>query len=254
MRYTKTFEVSSHDVDVNNNIKPSSLQRFMMEAAVCQMRDRKPTYGELFTRDQAFILIRVTIEIYKQIHQFQTIQVQTWNCPPQGATFLRCFEVYCGDELMVRAHTVWGVVSPSDGTIWKPSEVDISNYETEDALTMALPTRLRLPRDVDFEPVAAKSVLYGETDMNMHMNNTYYMDILWNYIPDILNKEVTSVCLRYLTEAPLGSEMHIYRGKLQEPLAGDTRAKETYCFRTMIDGKINVEALVGVRETVSWRT
>ena len=62
-RYIKHFEVSSHDVDVNDHIKPSSLQRYMMETAMCQMRDRKPTYGELFHKDQAFILTRVTIEI-----------------------------------------------------------------------------------------------------------------------------------------------------------------------------------------------
>lgn len=248
MRYTKEFEVSSHDVDVNNHIKPSSLQRYMMETAMCQMRDRKPAYAELFAKDQAFILTRVTIEIFHQIQQFTKIQVQTWNCPAKGVTFLRCFEVYCEGELMARAHTVWGVASPSSGKLWKSTEVDISNFESEEALEMTLPTRLRFPKELEFEEVGTKTVLYGEVDMNMHMNNTYYMDVLWNYIPDIQNKELTSVCLRYHAEAPLGGELEISRGQLKQPLEEDHQAEETWCFKTMVEGALNLEAMVGVRQ------
>jgi acyl-ACP thioesterase len=248
MRYTKHFEVSSHDVDVNNHIKPSSLQRYMMETGMCQMRDRKPAYSELFAKDQAFILTRVTIEIFHQIQQFTEIEVQTWNCPAKGVTFNRCFEVHCNGELMARAHTVWGVASPTSGKLWKANEVDISNYESEEALEMNLPTRLRFPKDLAFQPVGNKTVLYGEVDMNMHMNNTYYMDVLWNYIPDILDKEVTSVSLRYHAEAPLGAQLQIQMTKLPETLAGDESAEETWCFKTFVDGELNLEAMVGVKE------
>ena len=253
MRYRKTFEVSSHDVDVNDHMKPSSLQRYMMETAMCQMRDRKPTYGELFHRDQAFILTRVTIEIFHQIRQFTEIEVHTWNCPAKGVTFNRCFEVYCEGRLMARCHTVWGVVSPASGKLWKASEVDLSNYESEEALEMNLPTRLRFAKDLTFEPVGTKKVLYGEVDMNMHMNNTYYMDVLWNHIPDILNKEVTSICLRYHAEAPLGADLQIQMTTLPTPHSEDNAAEETYCFKTFVNGELNLEAMVGVRKTESWR-
>ncbi len=253
MRYTKRFYVSSHDVDVNNHIKPSSLQRFMMEAAMCQMRDRKPAYGELFAKDQAFILTRVTTEIFKQVEQFTEIEVQTWNCPAKGVTFLRCFEVYCEGQLMARTQTVWGVASPETGKLWKASEVDISNYESEEELNMILPTRFRFQKDLEFVPVGIKKVHYGEVDMNMHMNNTYYVDVLWNYITDILDKEVTSVSLRYHGEAPLGAELEIFKSKLPEPQAEDANAEETYCFKSFVGGKLNIEAMFGVRKTQSWR-
>lgn len=253
MRYIKEFEVSSHDVDINDHIKPSSLQRYMMETGMCQMRDRKPTYGELFHKDQAFILTRVTIEIFHQIKQFKPIKVQTWNCPAKGVTFTRCFEVFCEDRLMARAHTVWAVASPTTGKLWKSSEVDISNYESEAALDMTLPTRLRIPKDLELESIGTKTVLFGEVDMNMHMNNTYYTDVLWSYIPDVRNKEITSICLRYHAEAPLGAQLELTMGKLQKPLAEDDKAEETYCFRTFVNGELNLEAMVGVRKTESWR-
>ena len=254
MRYRKSFYVSSHDVDVNNHIKPSSLQRFMMEAAMSQMKERGPSYGELFAMDQAFILTRVTIEIYAQIEQFTEIDVETWNCPAKGVTFNRCFMVYCGGKLMARAHTVWGVTSTKTGKLWKSNEVDISNYESEEELIMMLPTRLRFSKDLNFAPVGTKRVRYGEVDMNMHMNNTYYADVLWDYIPDILEKEVTSISLRYHGEAPLGSELSIMMDKLSMPMPQDERAEETYCFKSYIGEILNIEAMIGVRKTESWRT
>ena len=83
--------------------------------------------------------------------------------------------------------------------------------------------------------------------MNMHMNNTYYMDVLWNYIPDILQKEITSVSLRYHAEAPLGAELKIQMTKLPEPLAEDKNASETWCFKTFVGEELNLEAMIGVR-------
>ena len=85
------------------------------------------------------------------------------------------------------------------------------------------------------------------------MDNTYYVDVLWDYIPDILNKEVTSVSLRYHAEAPLGSELEIIMGQLPEPVPQDEQAEETYCFKSFVSGNLNIEAMIGVKKTKSWR-
>ena len=59
---------------------------------------------------------------------------------------------------------------------------------------------------------------YSDVDINLHMNNTYYPDMLWGLIPDIQEKEVTSVNLRYQKEAPLGGEITIYNIFRKNPL------------------------------------
>ncbi len=86
MRYTEKYKVTSHDVDVNNNMKPSLVLRYMQETANHQMRDRKPSYYDLFFAGKSFIITRITIEIYEQIHQYDEIEVATWRCPEKGAT------------------------------------------------------------------------------------------------------------------------------------------------------------------------
>ncbi len=247
MRYTENYEITCHDVDVNNNIKPSLILRYMQETANHHMRDRKPSYTELFSEGKSFILTRITIEIYAQLHQFDKIQVQTWRCPEKGATFIRCYEISRGGEIIARAYSVWAVANRRTGKLCKASEVDISNYETEEPLELRLPTRFRLPKDLAMEKAGEKTVFYSDVDMNVHMNNTQYPDMLWNFIPDVMEKEVTSVNIRFMKEAPLGSQLEIYMAKTAELMPEDERAEETYCFMSKINGEVNVEAEFGMR-------
>ena len=248
MRYVEHYEISSHDTDYNDYIRPSLLQRYLIETADHQMRDRRPTYYELFADGKAFILTRITIEIYGQIKKYDKIDVQTWRCPDKGASFTRCFQVLRQGEVMAKGYSVWAVVNHQTGRLCKTSELDLSNYEVEEPHPMNLPNRFRLPKDMEFTHVGDKVVFRGETDINRHMNNTYYSDMLWNYIPGIEEKAVTSVNLRYQKEAPLGGKIEIYMGKLDEPAAGDENAEETYCFYTKVAEGINVEAMISVKK------
>ncbi|MEE0741467.1 MAG: thioesterase [Emergencia sp.] len=247
MRYTEHYEVSSHDVDTNNYIRPSLLQRYLIETADHQMRDRKPTYYELFVEGKAFILTRISIEYYGQISKYDRIDVQTWRCPEKGATFIRCFTVFKEGKLMAKGYSVWAVVNHRTGKLCRASEVDISGYETEEPHRMQLPDRFRLPKDIEYIHVGNKKVFLGETDINGHMNNTYYADILWSFIPDVLQKTVTSVNLRFQHEALLGEEMEVFMGRMKEPLAEDEQADETWCFYSKVNGQINIEAEIGVK-------
>lgn len=248
MRYVEHYEISSHDTDYNDYIRPSLLQRYLIETADHQMRDRRPTYYELFVEGKAFILTRITIEIYGKIAKYDKIDVQTWRCPEKGATFTRCFQVMRGDEVMAKGHSVWAVVNHETGRLAKASELDLSNYEVEEPHEMNLPDRIRLPKDVVYTHVGTKVVFRGETDINRHMNNTYYSDILWGFIPGIEEKAVTSVNLRYRKEAPLGGKIEIYMAKRETPVPEDPHADETYCFYTEVEAGINVEALISVKK------
>lgn len=247
MRYQDCYTVTSHDVDINNHMRPSMVQRYMIETADHQMRDRKPTYYELFQEGKAFIVTRISIELYAQVEKYDEIEVQTWRCPEKGATFTRCFEMLRDGVTVAKGYSVWAVVNHQSGKLCRAVEVDLSNYELEQPHQMMLPERFRLPKDLDFVQVGVKQVAYSDVDINLHMNNTYYPDMLWGYIPQIQEKQVTSVNLRYQKEAPLGGEISIYMAKLLAPAPEDPNAEETYCFYTEVEAGINVEAMIGVR-------
>ncbi len=248
MYYAERYTVSSHDVDVNNNIKPSNLLRFMQETANRQMRDSHPSYEELFFSGKSFIITRVSIEAYQQIHQYQDIEVRCWVCEGKAATFIRCYQIWRGKELCANAYSEWALTDMKTGGLVRTTDVDFSSYETDEVLKLDLPKRFRIPKDLELKKLGTEKVLYSNVDLNGHMNNTYYPDMLWNFIPDIEEKAVTSLNIRYAHAAMLNTEVEIRGAEADSSLSKDPRAQQTYVLESSFDGTKNVEAVFGLRD------
>lgn len=248
MFYSADYRVGCMNVDVNDIIKPTDLVMYIQDTANSQMHDRKPSYAELFADNKAFIITRFSLEIYAEIHQFDDITVRTWTCGEKGATLYRAYQVMRGGDCVALATGDWAVVGVNDGRIYRTSEVDLSNYESGEKPVLSIPQRFRFPKDTEFSDAGSYTVQLSDCDMNMHMNNTRYHDMLWNRIDGIIDKEVTSINIRYRTEAQLGENIDIFRGTVPLETAGDPNADEVIAFRTETGGKANVEALIGVRD------
>lgn len=262
MYYSMEHHIGCMDVDVNNNIKPTELIKCIQETANGQMNARKPSYFELFWDRKAFIITRFSMEIYEQIHQFDDIETRTWTAGTRGATFFRGYEVVRNGRCVARASGDWAVVDTEDGHIYKTKEIDLSNYESADKPVLSIDEKLRLPKKLEMAGCGTHHVMLSECDMNMHMNNTQYANMLWNQIDGVLDKEITSFNIRFRAEAKCGSDIMIMRGVpgsrkakaddqnpdgLILPDYGDRAADELAVFRTETGGRTNVEAVFGLR-------
>ena len=249
MKYTEHFEVRCHEIDENNHILPSHLCRLMQETANHQMRDRKPSYYDFFFEGKAFIVTRMCIQIYEQLQQYDQVEARTWRCEAKAATLPRCYDVVKDGKIVAEAYSEWAVPNRVTGKLSRASEIDLSTYEKDDVLDLDLPKRFRFPKETDFQCVGTHHVRYSDCDMNRHMNNSNYIDILWNYVPEVWNKEVTSVNIRFMKEAPLDADIEIYIARLDLAMGNDPYAEELYGFLSKVDGEINVECMMGLRMT-----
>ena len=254
--YIEQFEIMSHDVDMNNNVKPSVLVRFLQETANHHMRDRRPTYYELFAEGKSYILIRMKCEIKEQLKPYDRVEVLTWTGSGKGATFKRNYilrktgnvvEGELEEPLEIaRAYSEWAVVNIDDGHIFKVDEIEHGNFEVDEDIEMELPTKFHIPKDAEFEYSGSKVIGFTDCDMNRHMNNTLYQDMFWNYVPDVRNKVMTGFTMRFMKEAALGRTLSIYRSPVESVYHGD----ETWCFKSFVhdgdekDSKANVEILI----------
>lgn len=248
MYYAEHYAVSSHDVDVNNNIRPSVLLRFMQETANHQMRDGKPSYYELFFSGKSFVITRISIEVYEQLHQYDEIEARCWVCQGKAATFIRCYQIYREGKLCASAYSEWALSDKKNGGLVRTSEIDFSRYESDDALDLDLPKRFRIPRDMELDQMGEDRVRYSQVDLNGHMNNTYYPDMLCDCIPDIEGKMVTSMNVRFVHEALLNTELQIYGAEAPLSMAGDPRADEVYVMQSRMGSRKNVDAVFGLKK------
>lgn len=213
MRYSVEFEILSHDAGHNGEVHPSAICRYFQEAADGQMRADGPTYRELIDQGYAFVLSRLNVVVHGVLRAYDKVTVQTWAYdPPRGVSFERYYQMYRGEELVAEAASVWALLNVDTGTLCRVGEVEV-HYGTDEPLPLSC--RFRLP-SVEFEIVGERTVRYSDVDINNHMNNTRYPDMLCDFIPEIDHLRITGVQIHYVAEAPLSETLTVRRAVTEE--------------------------------------
>lgn len=234
MKWIENYRVNSHDCNERGSVRPSLMLRYMQETANLQLYNLGPTAEELVREDRAFILSRLNMSIYGELHAYENITVSTWACESRGVSFNRCYQIRRGDELIAEAVSVWGLIGISDRRIYRVEDVTLG-FDVDEPLELDAPKRVHIPRDMKLALVGERAVVYGDIDSNRHMNNTNYPDMLCDFIPDIERKRVLNVGITFAGEAKRGEVLKIYMAE------NDGQ----YYFRTIrTDGAVNVDATV----------
>ena len=241
--YTQEYRVRSYHVDRNGIAKPAFLLQEMQDAGDRQMSAERPSYHDFLAEGKSFMLSRIDIVFHREIHMDDILMVSSWPCQGRRATFPRCYHMEKDGQPVAEAFSHWTLVSVEDRKILTVDDADFSNYTIGQPKDL-MKGKLRIT-PADWEPMekmGEKKIAYSDIDCNGHMNNTYYMNVLCDCIPELeaQTHRVAYARVHYSKEAPLGDKITIYRGMKN---AG------CYLFRTMKeDGEVNIEAEIGVTE------
>ena len=241
MAYIFNTEVSTHDIDLNGNAKPSEILRYLQEAANKNFSDMGPSYSELLENNLSFIISRAAINIYSPLKELEKISVETWATENSGVIFPRSYRIKSGENVLVEALMNWALINTTDKSFVRGSEFDVSVYGTDEPLDIS--TRFKIPKDMDLKLVGEKKVMYSDIDKNRHMNNTKYPNVLFDYIPNVEKLFISGIMINFASEAPFGATLKILMSEAEV-----TEDGLNYYFRTTIDDKTNIEALIRVKE------
>ena len=143
--------------------------------------------------------------------------------------------------MAAEAFSHWTLVGVEDRKILTVDDADFSNYtigEPKDLMKGKL--RIASAEIKEMEAVCQKKISYSDIDCNGHMNNTYYMDLLCDWVPELeaQTHRVAYARVHYSKEAPLGDKVTVYRWE---------KSPGCYLFRTIKeDGEVNIEAEIGL--------
>ena len=238
MKWTEHYKINAHDVDFNNIVSATGIMRYMQDTANCQMEGQKPSYNELFDSGRVFVLSRMRMSIYGKLYSHDEVDVSSWACESSGVSFNRCFSVEKDGLKVAEAMSVWALLDRNTGRFVRVNDFE-NNYSTDAMVELDLPARFRIPQGLQLSLVGERTVEYQDVDMNRHINNTKYPDILCGYIPNMERNRVIKLELNYLAEAPLGETLKVYMAE----------SDGSYYFRTVLpSGKTNVEAEIMLEE------
>ena len=216
MIYSEQYTVQWHDTDANRRLRPGQLLVYMQETANRHLRNSNMDLDRL--RDErglGFLLSRVSVCIYEQLHAYDEIQVQTWICDGKGLSFNRCFRVLRGQAVVAEAFTVWALMDIGNQTLMRQEQFEYP-FTGELPISLSLPIRFRVPAIGEMTKVGERRIVYSDLDYNRHMNNTRYPDMLCDFTDGITEREVVGFSLSYLQEASFGKCLSIYRSDMGE--------------------------------------
>ncbi len=236
MKWTENFCVNSHDCDSSGLMRASLVLRYMQETANLQLKKFGPTNEDLRGKGMAFILSRVNMSIYHPLLAYEDFSVSSWACESRGVSFNRCYSIRRGDELIAEATSVWGLVGIEDRKLYRVGDIALG-FDIDEPLELDVPKRVHIPREMNLSLIGERSIVYSDLDINGHMNNTNYPDMLCDFIPGMTKKRVLTLSISFANEARPGDVLKVYMAQ----------SDDQYYFKTVrSDGATNVEAVVMV--------
>lgn len=232
--FKKDITVDTHDVDFNGVCRASSVLKYIQSAAEAQLTDNGMSYDRLKEAGRAFIISRMHIEINDEVRVDDCLSAATFPCDSRGFSFLRCYQLTRGDDVVARAISVWALIDTQTRALVRVSDFDL-NLPTFAPLDMQL-GHFRMPDTIS--KAGEYTVGYADLDRNAHINNTKYADIYANFLP-LENKRISSLSISYVSEAKMGDKLTVFRAE----------EDGVYYIRTVkSDGRINSEARIMLAE------
>ena len=240
-KFTRDTYMDTYNTDIARRATAGGILRQFNETATQNMAAFPPSYDQLLDMGKALMVSRMDIEILRTPMLEEPIQCSTWPIVPKGAVIRRCYEISKNGALLARGASDWALVETASRKILRMDADTFPGYNYGDYVNL-YNKRFHIGKETaeSMETVGSHRVTLRDCDCNGHMNNTYYLDLLCDFIPELYDFEhhwVNSVRLHFAKEAPLGSEITMRRRK-----DGDT-----YLFQTFLeDGSLNIECQIGI--------
>ena len=221
----QTTMVDYDEVDTNFRMKlPVLFQRFQ-RAALHHSESVGLGSEAMVAAGAVWILNRMQVEIHRMPVYRETITLRTWHKGSAGFRAGRDFLVFCGDEKVAAATSVWLFYDLNRQRIAKiPKSVSEPYTAEADAALDAGAVDFEVDKTFAPQQTVSITTREGDYDPNGHVNNAVYLEYLDTLIKrtGIGNGRVGGVGIQYLKE--IGRDVHTIQ-------AGVTSAANTHRFR-----------------------
>ena len=243
-RYQKQVRLSYTECDFHGELRPSAMMRHIQEAAGEHLDALSISRELLWEEGYVFLLTRVRLKIHKIPTAGETIKIVTQPYPPKGAQYFRrvFFNSMDGKTLAI-ADTAWVLANPDTHKIIRPSEFPHQiHYAREDYDYGWIRERIQKPDTL--EPVGNRTLRWSDIDVNMHMNNAVYSDIMLDCLPEQCYRKYAlqeyTIC--FIGEAQLGDKLTLFA---KETAPGiwfvGAQKRDGPCFETITKWKNRAE-------------
>ena len=199
--HREQYTIAPIHLDRFGRVKPSVLLHFAQEAAGEHCNLLSVDWNTLATRQLFWAVTRHRMQITRLPELGETITVETWPMPTTRVAYPRSTVAYDsrGNEIF-RSISLWVLMNTETRAMVLPKKSGIDVPGTLRGNELAVPASLH-PKVQEHH--ALRQVGFTELDRNGHMNNTRYMDWIFDLLPSEFHRAhpVRDLTICYLSEA-----------------------------------------------------
>lgn len=181
--YTQKFTVYRHDGDHRGLVKPGALLRYAQQIATVHAEAVGLTDEVYAATHTAFVLAKLALHITRtpKVDEELTAVTQPEACKRAVNKRITRFLDAAGQEVAV-VDSRWVLIDTEKRTILRKHPPEFQDFWASD-VPFELPLKMQKPAPESCTSLGQCTAGYSYCDMNGHMNNTRYVDVICDALP-----------------------------------------------------------------------
>ena len=203
------FHIINSDADCFGRLKLSMLLSYCQEVAGKHCIELGTDYESMTAKNMFWAIIRQKVQITRLPRIGETITLETWPMPTARTYYPRATVGYDaeGKELF-KVLGLWVIMDLNSRAMILPKKSGVNVEGIVRGNELSIPGGLT-PKDLDAQE--CRRVRFGDLDQNGHMNNTRYLEWMYDLLDSNFHREHTpkelNIC--YHAEAREGQTLHL---------------------------------------------
>ncbi len=209
LMYEETQVLRTSDYDFKDDIKVHSLFDIFQDLAGRHAEEIGLGYSLMSKRNLCWVLMSNKMEILGKIPYEKEVTLRTWPNEKGRVDFVRDYEVLVDGEVVVKCSSRWVVINFETRALTRATEINYNgevpskkNFDSFKKIKIVIPN--------DKKYLGSHIVKLNDLDHNGHMNNSKYVEMVYNIVGKTASLNYPMIQIDFLHEALLGNEIKVY--------------------------------------------
>lgn len=208
--YRKEYQLRASDVDRYRRLRLSALFTWLQEAAIAHTTLLGMGREKTLDRGYLWVVTMQEVRVNRLPEYDEKVTLTSWPGEMMHVFYPRFSRLTGGaGETLLTASSLWTLIDRESRRMVFPEETGVTIPGMEDPLPLP-----KAPKLLEAVETHTFTVPYSYTDLNGHMNNTRYLDLMEDVMPpDLRQKSVRAIAAEFSGEAPAGTVLRLALGR-----------------------------------------